>query len=385
LASIKKKNGKWEVRYDAGYDGQGARIQKFKGGFIRKEDAEAFYVETQNSLNKGLYINPDKIFIFEYLNQWLESQENTLSPTTYSGYEVNIRCHINPYIGGIRLQELRAMNIREMYGKLQKDRKIKVEGEQRDFKKLSPKSILYVHRVLSKALEDAFKDDLIPKNSAKAVTPPKVSKYKAKFLAVDQIRIMLDKFKNDDLYLPVYLSVVLGLRRGEALGLTWKHIDWENKVIMIRQELTMAGGKPILLEEVKTEDSERDIVVTDRVISVLKQYKKKQLEQRAALGNKYFKSDFICTWCDGKLFNPSHISRSFKLRMKAYGLPDLRFHDLRHTNGSLMIGQNMPLKGASERLGHSSIVITNDFYGHIERKVQEEIAENIDKTIWGNM
>ncbi len=383
MASIKKKNNKWVVRYDAGYDGDGNRIQKSKGGFLTKDDAETFYVETQNSLNKGLYIEPDKIFVFDYLNRWLKSQDGSLSPTTYSGYEVNIRCHINPYIGGVRLQELKALHIKEMYCALLKDRKVKIDGEFREFKKLSPKSILYVHRVLSKALEDAFIDDMIPKNPAKAVKPPKVTKFKAGFLEVAQIRTMLEKFATDDLYIPVYLSVVLGLRRGEVLGLHWKHINFDNKTIMIRQELTMAGGQPILLEEVKTEDSERDIVVTDRIITLLKQHKKKQLEQRAALGNKYFKSDYVCTWPDGNPFNPSHISRSFKLRMKNYGLPEIRFHDLRHSNGSLMIGQNMPLKAASERLGHSTIVITNDFYGHIERKIQVEIAEGIDKAIWG--
>ncbi len=383
MASIKKKNNKWVVRYDAGYDGTGTRLQKSKGGFAKKEDAEAFYVEVQNSLNKGLYIEPDKIFVFDYLNRWLKSQDESLSPTTYSGYEVNIRCHINPYIGGVRLQELKSLHIKELYSALQKDRKVKIDGEFREFKKLSPKSILYVHRVLSKALEDAFLDDMIPKNPAKAAKPPKVTKYKACFLEVDQIRTMIEKFADDELYVPVYLSVVLGLRRGEVLGLHWKHIDFDNKIVMIRQELTMVGGQPVLLEDVKTEDSERDIVVTDRIINLLKQHKRRQLEQRAALGNKYFKSDFICTWPDGKPFNPSHISRSFKLRMKNYGLPEIRFHDLRHSNGSLMIGQNMPLKAASERLGHSTIVITNDFYGHIERKVQIQIAEGIDKAIWG--
>lgn len=81
--------------------------------------------------------------------------------------------------------------------------------------------------------------------------------------------------------------------------------------------------------------------------------------------------------------NPSHVSRNFDLRMKKYDLPDITFHELRHSNGSLMISNNVHMKGASERLGHSTIVITNDYYGHVEIEVQKEIAATIDKAIWG--
>lgn len=384
MASIKKnKKGLWEVRYDAGFDSQGNRIQKFKGGFVKKDDADYYLTEVQHSINHGVYIEPKKVFMYEYMNYWLENAQSTLSPTTYSGYEVNVRCHINPIIGGIRLQELKPTNIKSLYATLQKDRIVTINDEKRSFKKLSPKSILYVHRVLSKALEDAFKDEIVHRNAARAVSPPKVSKHKANFLTIAQIRAMLDKFEGDELFLPVYLAVVLGLRRGEALGLTWNDIDFENKLVKVRNNYTMAQGKPILLDEAKSNDSERDIVVTDRILRLLKDHRKKQLETKLKMGSKYHKSEFICTWPDGVLFNPSHVSRSFGLRMKRFGLREITFHELRHSNGALMISNNTHMKGASERLGHSTIVITNDFYGHIERGVQEQIAEAIDKSIWG--
>lgn len=384
MASIKKKNGIWEVRYDAGFDGTGKRIQKFKGGFARKEDAETYLVDMQHSINHGEYIEPDKMFVFEYLNRWLEYKKTLLSPTTHSGYEVNIRCHINPYIGGIRIQELRATHIKDLYLKLQKDRTITINGKKRHFKKLSPTSITYVHRTLSKALEDAVnEDEIINRNPAKAVKPPKSKKkFKASFLPIATIREMLNKFKDDEMFVPVYLAVVLGLRRGEVLGLKWKYVDFENKVVKIREESTMAYGKPIHLDEVKSEDSNRDIIVTDRIIKMLKEHRRQQKVMQAALGIKYHKSDFVCTWPDGELFHPSHISRSFKKRMKEYGLPEIRFHDLRHSNGALMIAANIPMKGASDRLGHSTITITEDFYGHVEQSIQEQIAEKIDSTLW---
>lgn len=266
---------------------------------------------------------------------------------------------------------------------MQKDREVKIDGEKRYFKALSGTSIQYVYRVLSKALEDAYREEIIPKNPAKLILPPPKNQFEAKYLTARQIREMLEKLKDDELYMPIFLSVMLGLRRGEVLGLQWDDIDFEEKIIHVRHNYMMIDGKPQLREKLKTDSSRRDIVVTDRIIQELKNYKQKQSIMRLQLGKKYYKSNFVCVWKDGKPFNPSHISRAFSLRMEKYGLPKIRFHDLRHSNAALMIGQNVPMKGASERLGHSTITITNDLYGHVEKSVQQQIAETIDKAIWG--
>jgi integrase len=138
-------------------------------------------------------------------------------------------------------------------------------------------------------------------------------------LTIAQIKDMLDAFKDDDLYMPVMLAVSLGLRRGETLGLQWRNVDLENGLIKIRFNYTMVGD----------------------------------------------------------------MSRTFSARMKKYGLPGIRFHDPRHSNAALMVGQNVPDKGGSDRLGHSTIQIYTDLYGHLERSVQEQIAETIEETIWG--
>lgn len=400
----RKKDGTCYVRYEAGFKPDGTRNQRYKGGFKSIEEAETFLNEEEYNLRHGTYIDPTKTLVCHYMNKWLADKKDELSPPTYSGYEVNIRCHINPFIGGLRLQDLKTIHIKDMYKSLQSDRNLKIDNEVRHLKKLSPKSILYVRRVLSKALEDAVIDEILEKNPSKAAKSPQVPKHKAKFLSALQIRAMLEKFKNDDIYIPVYLAVVLGLRRGEALGLRWENIDFDQKIVMIRSEITMYEGNPIFIEDVKTEDSDRDIIVTNRIIELLKRHKMSQKENKLAMGRKYISdftcqyckekgseiiekemktSGFVCTWPDGALFNPSHLTRSFKERMKKNELPDITFHELRHSNGALMIKQNAPLKGASERLGHSTIVITNDFYGHVEISTQQEIAENIDTAIWG--
>jgi len=402
MASIKKKNGKWEVRYDVGFDSQGKRIQKYKGGFLLQKDAETFLTSTQHSINQSNYIEPDKMFLFEYLNRWLESERHRLSPPSYAGYEVNIRCHINPIIGGIKLQELKAFHVKDLYAQLQRNRAVIIDSKKRNLKRLSAKSIMYVHRVLSKSLEDALHDEIINRNPAKAVVPPKLQKHKAQYLDTNQIKLMLEALKEDEMYIPIYLSVVLGLRRGEVLGLRWKNIDFDKKKILICEELTMYQGKPIFLTNVKTDGSNREIFVTDRIVEILRQHKLMQKKKKVSQGTNFITEmpcqhsdgteitektlstmEFACAWNDGSLFNPSHVSRAFKERMKKHGLPEIKFHELRHSNGALMIAQNVHLKGASERLGHSTITITNDLYGHVEKSVQEQIAETIDNAIFG--
>jgi integrase len=372
----------YEVRYDAGRDGQGERIQKFKGGFKKQKEAKDYLAEQETNISKGIYIEPQKMLLCDYLTAWLKEQKPRLSPTTHSGYEVNIRCHINPGIGGVRLQELKPLHIRKLYTELQQDREFKLDGKKRKFKPLSGTSTQYVHRVLSKALEDAFKDEIIFRNPARLVTPPAREKFEAGFLAAAQIREMLDKLQGDEMYMPVMLSVSLGLRRGEVLGLQWKDIDFNNKIIRVRNNYVMAGGQAVLREATKTDSSHRDIIVTDRIMKALKAHRHGQKVMRARLKD-YHKSDFVCTWQDGQPFNPSHLSRSFSLRLERLGLPRIRFHDLRHSNAALMISQGAPMKGASDRLGHSTIQITQDIYGHVERSVQEQIAESIDQAIWG--
>lgn len=388
MASIKqnKKTGLYEVRYDAGFDGEGKRIQKYKGGFKRKKDAQDFLADQLSKINHGTYIEPAKMFLFEYLDRWLAEKKPDISPTTYSGYEINIRCHIKPFLGGIRLQELKPAHIRQLYTVLKQDREVKFKDGKKDFKALSNTSVRYVHRVLSKALEDAFMEETIPKNPAKLVKPPSKEKFEAGFLTASQIRQMLNTFrdKEDDMYIPVMLSVLLGLRRGETLGLQWKDINFDEKLVKIRSNYIMVEGEPTLREKTKTDSSRRNIIVTDRIIQELKAHRLYQKKRQAKLGPVYHKNDFVCTWSDGQPFNPTHVSRNFSYRMKKYKMPQIRFHDLRHSNAALMILQNANMKGASDRLGHSTIQITNDLYGHVERSVQEQIAQQIDDAIWGS-
>ncbi len=369
MASVRKTpHGTYEVRYYA-QRADGTRVRRSKS-FHRKKDADIFARNVEVELQQGTYVPPTRLTLWQYLQEWLKSRRAELRASTWSGYEVNCRVHLAPKIGHISLQHLRPSHIKSCYSTL---------GQSG----ISPATIGYAHRTLHKALADAVVDDLISANPASKVSPPRKEKFEAAFLSVEQINALLDGLKEDILYMPVLLALMLGLRRGEVLGLQWPDVDWEDTLVKVRHNYGIERGKPVLRRRTKTDAGARDIVVSARIMDELRRHWVKQSEWRLALGEGWRGGEFVCCWQDGKPFELSHFNRMFQVRLQRLGLPRIRFHDLRHTNASLMIISNVPIKGASARLGHSSTAITQDIYGHLDRTVQERIARAVDEVVWG--
>jgi integrase len=374
---IFKRGKKYSVVIELGRDNNGKRIQKWFSGYKTKKEAEKALVTILHQIETNTFINPEKITLAEYLRQWMHDYvEPNLAPKTIDGYKVNIEGHIIPSIGNIPLQKLQPIHIQQFY-------RSKLENGRLDDKGgLSAKSVLYIHRVLRKALSNALKMQLIPRNVADAVELPKAKTYYAKFLNEKELRKLLNTLKNTDIYIPVLLASCLGLRRGEALGLQWKDIDFENKTIsVIRALLPSIGGTPIF-HEAKTKTSERTIVISDSIIFELEKHRNKQQRYRKLLGNAYKDYDLVTCLNNGSPINPASFSHTFARTLKKHNLRHIRFHDLRHSNATLMLKHNISPKVASERLGHSKINITLDLYSHVLKEMQEEAANKIDNAIF---
>lgn len=374
---IFKRGKKYSVVIELGRDNNGKRIQKWFSGYKTKKEAEKALVTILHQIETNTFINPEKITLAEYLRQWMHDYvEPNLAPKTIDGYKVNIEGHIIPSIGNIPLQKLQPIHIQQFY-------RSKLENGRLDDKGgLSAKSVLYIHRVLRKALSNALKMQLIPRNVADAVELPKAKTYYAKFLNEKELKKLLNTLKNTDIYIPVLLASCLGLRRGEALGLQWKDIDFENKTIsVIRALLPSIGGTPIF-HEAKTKTSERTIVISDSIIFELEKHRNKQQRYRKLLGNAYKDYDLVTCLNNGSPINPASFSHTFARTLKKHNLRHIRFHDLRHSNATLMLKHNISPKVASERLGHSKINITLDLYSHVLKEMQEEAANKIDNAIF---
>ena len=248
-------------------------------------------------------------------------------------------------------------------------------------RRATPRTIRYVHTTLHEALQYAFKMQLIPRNPADFVSVPKLVKYKADVFEEDEVRKMLQVAEDTDMEAPLHLSVGLGLRRGELLALMWSDIDYDKKQLTVSRNLVYVNGEYIF-KAPKSESGNRTIEMPASMVAILKKHWRKQLEYKLLFGSEYKDNNLVCSRPNGTPYIPGSYSNKFTEFLKANGLRQIRLHDLRHTNASLMLQYNVPAKVASQRLGHSSIGITLDLYSHVIGNLQTEAAEKIDNGIF---
>lgn len=377
IGHVAKKGKKYYVVIPIKDPVTGEEKQKWFSGYKTKKEAQDARIEIVSKINNNNFVIPKKLTVKEYLESWFKTYvEPNLSPTTVQGYKVNIFHHMIPYIGGIQLQQLKAVNIQEMYNTLKE--KGRIDGK----KGLSSTSIRYVHRVLREALQHAVQQQLLPRNIADDITLPQAKKYKPKVYKPEEIATLLQCVKNTEYETAIHLAALLGLRRGEVLGLKWSDVDFKNKSITIQRQL-LPTTKGIIFKDPKTEDSIRTIALSERLVDILKKEKIKQKKQKLLLGKDYHDNDLICCKDNGEMFHPSSFSHDFAKILKQNNMEHIRFHDLRHSAATNMLNANIPIKLASNILGHSSVTITMDIYSHVINEKQKEAIETLDKSIFG--
>lgn len=373
-----KRNNSWCFYYFIPDPNTGKKIQKYKCGFKTKKEALEAKLAIEAQVRNNQYVAPNKITLGEYLQNWLENRRPNLSPTTYDGYKVNIEKHIIPILGHINLQRLTAMDIENFYALK------RAEGSMADGKKgrLSERSLLYIHRVLSKALKSAVTKNLISRNVANDVEDkPKIPRYNAKIYGLEEIMMLLECVANTDMEVPIALAAIMGLRRGEILGLKWQDVDFDKGTITINKQLVYT--KNGVLEKIpKTDNSQRTIVLPNSILELLQRHKQRQEENKQFFGQEYNKLNLVNCTIDGNYFNPAYFSKKFASILKKHGLPHIRFHDLRHSAATNMILTNdIPAKVVSSILGHSDIRTTLQLYCGVLDNSKAEAARKIDKAL----
>jgi integrase len=362
MATIKKYFTKDErPRYRVMW--RDGKQQKSKS-FDRFTAANDFKIALEHGKREGSYVEPNKETVKSFLHDWLEIHKEGLANSTIAGYKKNIE-YICEYIGNIPLQRLNTAHIEKMYRQLSKD------------KKLSGTYLLYIHRVLNVAMKYACKLKLINNNPCQFVTTPKKNKFTAAFVKPEDIQKYLDLFRDAWIFPSIALSMICGLRRNETLALRWQDVDLKNGVIHVIHSVERINGE----FKLKTPKSgkTRDVNMPQGMIDLLKAHKKKQKEMRLLLGEEYKVSDFVVTEDDGTRPDPRYATRFFMRRLSKSNLPYVRFHDLRHTAASLMLLEGIDIKTVSEVLGHSSITITMDIYGHVLDEAKKKAADSLNK------
>lgn len=378
MATVVDRNKKWYAVINV-LDEHGQRKQKWictdlpsKNGKANKTAAKKIANELQEDYDskKTPYT---RITVAAYFTEWLHQAATEVRPKTYSSYRGNMENHIIPYFKEKRtlLQDLKTVDLEDYYRfKMQPDSRLDASGA------LSATTIKHHHQNISKALNDAVRRGLILANPATVARTPKAARFKSEYLNPAQVCEVLSLFAGNTAELPITLCALYGLRRSEAIGLQWKNVDFQRRLITVAATMQQSGGG-CYLSDPKTESSYRTLPMMDSIYIILSAQKDRQNRNRAILGPGYIESDFVCTWDDGRLIAPDYVTREFHKVMKKSKLPTIRLHDLRHCVASNLLNNGYSPTDVAAWLGHSSPNTTFGYYAHASKASKEHISNAV--------
>jgi len=346
-----------------------------------KTEARAALRRAMADSDRGLVFDADNLTLGEYLDRWLsDSVADTVKATTFERYEQITRLHLKPALGKVKLKAITPDHMRGLYRE-------KLDGDPtNDVEPLSSRTVRYMHTTLHKALKQAVMDGLIPRNATEAVKPPQPSREEMHPLTPDEAKHFLKTAHDtgDRLEALYVLAVHTGLRQGELLGLKWDDVDLEGGSLQVRRTLAITKDGPVLTAP-KTTGSRRSVKLTNAATTALRSHLKRQLAEIDKVGSLWNPGEY-----DGLIFasetgepldRRTVTKHRFKPLLKRAGLPEIRFHDLRHTSATLLLGKNINPKIVSEMLGHSTIAITLDTYSHVLPNMRDHAAKAMEEAL----
>ncbi len=370
---VKAANGQGSLRYNKERKRYEMRvtIDGARRKVVGKTQAEA--KDRADELRRNAEIGgglPAEVTVGRFLEHWSNDvlPNADVSPVTIDGYRRIVRLYIVPTVGRIRLDQLTPAHVRTMLSKL------------RD-QNLSPNTLRQVRSVLRRALRTAEADELVTRNVAAIVDGVKVGRPKGRTLTPEQARALLSAAPEYEYGALLTVLLATGLRKGEALALTWPSLDLDSTpaTLTVSQSLKIAADHSTYIDEPKTPGSRRRLHLPAAVVDVLRAHRARQAAQRLEFGEgwggEWVDLDLVFTSSVGTPLDPHRVARGIKsIAVDVLGEPWTP-HEMRHTAASLLLAQNVPLKTVSEMLGHSSIRVTADVYGHLLEPAKTEAAD----------
>lgn len=374
-------NHSWELKFDAGRDpGTGRRKTHYISFKGTKRDAQTKLAELIAAVGNNSYIGPSKLLVGEHVNARIEHWEasGTISARTAERYRQLCDGQIIPHIGATPLQKLTTVDVESWHATL------RTRGRRSGDRGISPRTILHAHRVLSHALDDAERHGVIQRNVAQKQRPPKVEDVEQAILDADGINKLLVDLRGHRLYEPALVALFTGMRLGEILGLRWRNVDLDTKIIQVREALEETRAHGLRFKTPKTKAGRRDIGLPDIVVETLREHRRQQLELRMALGLGKAPADaLVFPAIEGGPQAPSDVSRTWGLTARGMGMPEITFHSLRHCHASQLIDAGVDIVTTSKRLGHASPDVTLRVYAHLFRRDDGKAAAAINAALAG--
>lgn len=299
-----------------------------------------------------------------------------VSQTTADGYRRILTLYVIPSVGRVRLEHLAPQHVRRML------------TDMRD-RGLSPNTQRLARSVLRRALRTAEVEGYVNRNVAALVDGVRLGRPKGRTLTPQQARTLLTAAQGTEYEALVTVLLSLGLRKGEALGVAWSDVDLDSTpaTLSVRQALKKAADGSTYLDAPKTTGSHRVVHLPQPVVETLRRHRARQAEARLAFGSgwggRWADADLVFTTSIGTPLDPDAVNRAVKKMTADAGLGTWTPHELRHSAASLLLAQGVPLKVISEMLGHASIRITADVYGHLLEPAKTEAADAMTTALWG--
>lgn len=367
---VRRKYGEGSVfpRKDGRWVAEITLEDRTRKQFYFKTEKEAIKKARQaiNEKEQGTLATGRQRKLKNYLEEWLEEvHKPSIRSTTYIVHSLIMRKHIIPAIGHLYIQKLTPRHVQSLY------------TQKMDDEHLSPGSVRNIHLILHKALANAVRWNLVSRNVCDLVTPPRQVKHEMRTLDREQAQKLLDAAKGGRLAALLTLAITTGMRLGELAGLRWADVDLEMRNLQVRHIVSFRG-KRYIEGEPKTAKGRRSIVLPSFVVDVLIEHKKGQEVLRREAGSDWENRDLVFSTALGGFLAESSLRYHFHRLLKSAGLPRMRFHDLRHSAATILLGMGVHPKVVQELLGHSSIAMTMDTYSHVLPSMQKEAMEKMN-------
>lgn len=356
---FRESDGRWVGSFY--HEGQRKYVYGSVGG--KKAEASRKLKEAMQKAEQGTLVASNKQTMAEYLTYWLSVKKLPHKPNTDATQTSMTRAHLIPHFGKLQLQKVARHHVQQFVKDL-----LEEDG-------LKPSTIHTIFGILHTALDDAVSWQLLALNPCEHVTLPRRNERDYIALSREQVQAFQQSLQGSSIEVLITLAIATGMRRGELLALKWSDIDLARGKLRVQRSVSRITGEGYKEVTPKTKASKRTISLTASMCEALKEHRHKQKEMRVKAA-EWNDLDLVFPSERGNHMRFASLFNRFKRELQKAGLPkEMRFHDLRHTCATLMLGMGISPKIVSEVLGHSSITITMNLYGHVIPGMQELAME----------
>lgn len=361
--SIRLREGRFQAIYSF-VDGTGRRRRRSQV-FKTKTAAREWLTARLAEAATGQIADTGGLTVAEYLTGWVEALDRKVEAKTVSWYRWVTRRHLLPFLGHTQLDRLTPVEVDRLLF-------------EREAAGVGATTMRAIRVTLGKALSDAARKGLIYRNPVELADRPKAQKRDATVIVwtPEEVGNFLRSVTEDRLAALWRTAAMTGMRRSEICGLSWPDVDLEQGALSVRRAVVVVDGRPHV-KAPKTAKSRRTVELDARTVVELKEWRRRQLEERLRAGEAWEAGEWVFTDQLGKPVNPDWVGKRFRKLLAATDLPSLTMRQLRHTHATALLRAGVHPKVVQERLGHSSIGVTLDIYSSVLPTMQREAVERL--------